>query len=239
MPSPPKYFGYNASINKFEPFDYENAHKNAIKKINVKDVKEKLKNGEVTIIDVRSLKELNQGIIKGAITIDFDGAFANWAGTLLDHNKTYIIYGSEKNAQQSIKRLLRIGYTNIVGYFTDSISSIKDDIQVYTPDFVSTVKVENRTILDVRKPAEWAKGVAEGDVVQYELTDLFKEVRIYLIQNAKKLKKQKKYVVHCQGGYRARIAYSLLKNLGYDVKVYGEDGYKNFEKIGVKTVKPK
>lgn len=59
MPSPPKYFGYNAGINKFEPFDYDNAHTNAIKKINAKDVKDKLKSGEITIIDVRSLKELN------------------------------------------------------------------------------------------------------------------------------------------------------------------------------------
>ena len=47
-------------------------------------------------------------------------------------------------------------------------------------------------------------------------------------KNAEGLDKSKKYVIHCQGGYRARIAYSLLKNKGYDAKVYGEDGYKNF-----------
>lgn len=174
MPSPPQYFGYNAGINKFKPFDYDSAHSNAIKQISVNELKNMLKNGDVTVIDVRSLKDLSSGIIKGAITIDFDGAFANWAGTLLDHNKSYVVYGSEQNAKESIKRLLRIGYTNIVGYFTDSVSSISKDIDVYTPDFVPTVKVENRTILDVRKPAEWAKGVAEGDVVKYELSDLFK-----------------------------------------------------------------
>lgn len=33
-------------------------------------------------------------MIKGAITIDFDGAFANWAGTLLKPKEKYIIYGS-------------------------------------------------------------------------------------------------------------------------------------------------
>lgn len=26
MPKPPDYFGYNAGINKFEPFNYDEAH---------------------------------------------------------------------------------------------------------------------------------------------------------------------------------------------------------------------
>lgn len=91
-----------------------------------------------------------------------------------------------------------------------------------------TVLVEGRKILDVRKPAEWAKGVAEGDVVKVELDKDFE-------QKVKSLDKSQKYVVHCQGGYRARIAYSIMKEQGFDVKVYGDGGYGNFEKIGVKT----
>ncbi len=35
-------------------------------------------------------------------------------------------------------------------------------------------------------------------------------------------------MVHCQSGYRARIAYTFLKNLGYDVKIYGDGGAANF-----------
>lgn len=34
------------------------------------------------------------------------------------------------------------------------------------------------------------------------------------------LNKQKKYAIHCAGGYRAIIAYSFLKNNGYNVKAY-------------------
>ena len=33
MPSPPQYFGYNAGINKFKPFDYDKAYSYALKKI--------------------------------------------------------------------------------------------------------------------------------------------------------------------------------------------------------------
>jgi len=33
MPSPPQYFGYNAGINKFTPFDYDEAHSQSMNKI--------------------------------------------------------------------------------------------------------------------------------------------------------------------------------------------------------------
>lgn len=48
------------------------------------------------------------------------------------------------------------------------------------------------------------------------------------MNNIKKLDKSKKYVVHCHSGYRARIGYSMLKNEGFDVKVYGDGGFGDF-----------
>ncbi len=42
--------------------------------------------------------------------------------------------------------------------------------------------------------------------------------------------------MHCQSGYRARIAYSFLKSQGYDVKVMAYGGYNKFEALGIKTV---
>lgn len=44
---------------------------------------------------MRPLKSLKEGMIKGAIAIDYEGAFANWAGTMLEPKGTYIIYGGE------------------------------------------------------------------------------------------------------------------------------------------------
>lgn len=63
----------------------------------------------------------------------------------------------------------------------------------------------------MRKPGEWKTGIADSpDTITLELSDLFK--------NVEKLDKNKKYIVHCRSGYRARIAYSLLKSHDYDVK---------------------
>lgn len=33
------------------------------------------------------------------LAIDFDGAFANWVGTLLSHEGSYVIYGPEERAK--------------------------------------------------------------------------------------------------------------------------------------------
>lgn len=65
--------------------------------------------------------------------------------------------------------MLRIGYTNIKGYCSEELGTLGKELEVYKPDFVQSVDVEQRTILDVRKPAEWEKGVAVGDVVKLEL----------------------------------------------------------------------
>jgi hypothetical protein len=35
MPNPPAYFGYNATLNKFDHFDYESAFKKSNVKINI------------------------------------------------------------------------------------------------------------------------------------------------------------------------------------------------------------
>lgn len=93
MPAPPQYFGYNAGVNKFKPFNYEEAHENTSSKILGSQLRQIAEDEKAVIIDVRGKNDLKLGIIKGSIAIDFDGAFANWVGTLLSHKGKYIIYG--------------------------------------------------------------------------------------------------------------------------------------------------
>lgn len=66
---------------------------------------------------MRGRPELYQeGMIKGSISIGFYGAFATWMGTLMDPHKKYIVYGTSEQVEDTLKRLLRIGYINIKGY---------------------------------------------------------------------------------------------------------------------------
>jgi len=67
-------------------------------------------------LDVRDTKDLKDGIIQNSICVGFDGPFANWVGTLFSPTDQFIIYGTEKQAKDSITRLFRIGYINIIGH---------------------------------------------------------------------------------------------------------------------------
>ena len=131
-------------------------------KLSASDVKNLTKDN-ATVIDVRSKEELSEGMIMGAVAIDFEGAFASWLGTLYPPKRRYIIYGkSEEKVKETIKRMLRIGYINIEGYCADPIDEMKKHLDVYKPDFVNSVVQDDRTVLDVRKPGEWKHGVVSG-----------------------------------------------------------------------------
>jgi hypothetical protein len=55
MPSPPAYFAYNARLNKFDKFDYDEAFQKANLKLSVDEVINLHKTG-TKIIDIRGLK---------------------------------------------------------------------------------------------------------------------------------------------------------------------------------------
>ena len=139
MPTPPQYFGYDANINKFNPFDYNEVQKIVMNKLSAAEVK-KLVKDNATIIDIRTKEQLEEGMIPGAVTIDFEGAFASWLGTLFPPKRRYIVYGkSEEKVKETIKRMLRIGYINIEGYCTEPVDEMKKSFDVYKPDFVGSV----------------------------------------------------------------------------------------------------
>jgi hypothetical protein len=66
-------------------------------------------------------------MIKNSVAIDFDGTFAVWVGTLLPPNGKFILFCEEERAKESIKRMLRIGYIGICGYFCDDVKSLPKD----------------------------------------------------------------------------------------------------------------
>lgn len=166
LPKPPQYFGYNARINKFEPFFFESVAKKSHEHLSPERVFELTQKEDVVIIDVRPLAELKNGIIKNSICVAFDGGFANWIGTLLDPKDKLILFGTDEQAEVSIKRLLRIGYINVIGHANFSLQAWKDkNYPIVGTPFYDEVPQPGTTILDVRKPSEWKNtGIADGAV---------------------------------------------------------------------------
>lgn len=140
MPNPPSYFGYNAKLNKFEPFFYEEAAKTGQNHLSIDEVSKLLNEDNVILLDVRKPEELRKGIIKNSICVGFDGAFANWIGTLFSPSDRFVLYGSEEEAKDSITRLFRIGYINIEGHANFSIEEWKSkNLPLTTPEFVEDI----------------------------------------------------------------------------------------------------
>ncbi len=134
MPTPPQYFGYNAEINKFSSFSFEEAYQNSSRKLTPEEVEQYLQD-DVVVIDVRDRASMSQRMISDAIAISHEGAFATWVGTLLKPKTRYLIYANEEEvALDSIRRMLRIGYINIVGYATFDLAEWRKD--TFEPRFV-------------------------------------------------------------------------------------------------------
>jgi hydroxyacylglutathione hydrolase len=104
---------------------------------------------------------------------------------------------------------MRIGLDNIYGFVDASkIKSVySGDLEKSNMVLIDTVKVnKDAEIIDIRGVAEFNSGHIAGAKNVFIGT---------LLQNLDKVPKDKPVIIHCQGGDRAAIGYSLLMKEGY------------------------
>ena len=71
-----------------------------------------------TILDTRSADDFEKGYIPGSINIGLNGQFAVWVGTLIDIRKKLVLITEPGKESETVLRLARVGYENVVGYLT-------------------------------------------------------------------------------------------------------------------------
>src|SRR5690606_2227220 len=121
----------------------------------------------------------------------------------------------EGKMEDLTRKLMRIGMDNVYGY----ISDVEDmGLELQTADvididtFKGYVEQDGVQIVDVRGEGEYRAGHIEGADHVFVGT---------LPQNLDKISKDKPVAIHCQAGDRSAIAYSLLRQKGFDnVKNY-------------------
>lgn len=86
---------------------------------------------------------------------------------------------------------------------------------------------DNVQIVDVRGLTEYNNGHIEGAVHVFVGT---------LQDNLDKISKDKQVVIHCQGGDRAAIAYSILRRNGFDTIKNYSGGMKEWVANQGKTI---
>lgn len=226
QPEPPKYFAMMKHLNKVNRTLLIEVPKHP--RLSTAEFLEARENG-LKVIDTRNKDEFAKGFLPGSYNIQGNNSFSTWAGWILNYEEQFILIADEADMEDLTRKLMRIGLDNIYGFISNPIETginieIADRLDIN--DFRSLLTNKNIQVIDVRGETEFNEGHVEGAINHFVGT----------LQNTlHKLDKEKEYVIHCQAGDRASIAYSILKRNGFKhVKNYSA-GMKEWKALGHPT----
>jgi glyoxylase-like metal-dependent hydrolase (beta-lactamase superfamily II)/rhodanese-related sulfurtransferase len=213
---PPSYFSLNARINK-EGYDpLESILKKALQPVAVDTLKKwKDEEKDLVIVDTRHADVFAEGYVPESVFIGLEGRYAEWAGMLIPYDKDILLITEPGREEESVVRLARVGFENIIGYLEDGFQAWKDAgedidllINVEPDELIMDLPFdENLVVLDVRKETEFEAGHVD-DAENLPLEKLKDPGTMAMIEETDNI------YVHCAGGYRSTIACSLLKKQG-------------------------
>ncbi len=230
--APPKYFPENVRLNKEGYASFDDVMKRGAQALSPRAFEEAVNATGALMLDVRSEEVFFQGFIPNSIFIGLGGQFAPWVGALVaDVNQPLLLIVPEGQAEEAITRLSRVGFDNVLGYLEGGFDAWKnagmevDTIESNTADELAGTleQYDSSHVLDVRKPSEFAAEHVK-DVESVPLD--------FLNDYMGDLDREKKYFVHCAGGYRSMIAASILKARGFENVVDVKGGFKAIQESG-------
>lgn len=244
----PKYFKsiIQKNLEYLSKNQYETCLEESNKPITVEHLMEMMnKKDNFLIIDTRFPFNEVKEFIPGSILISLKSLFTVWSGALINNLNSIILICKEGNELNVIKRLLRLGIFNIMGFLEGGFESYsasyeefckKNNLQVedYKPKtfkFISENKTVNYVfnqeyqILDVREKIEQVKNPIANSI-NIPLTSINDEY--------KNLSKTQTLYIGCKTGIRSAIAYSILANNGFNNIYVLEGGFSKISEKGVK-----
>jgi hydroxyacylglutathione hydrolase len=215
---PPHYFFEDARINKDGYDSVDSVVSKSNRPLNSNQFEEAIQKGAL-VLDNRKADDFEKGFIPGSINIGLNGQYAIWAGTLINIRQPLVLVTEPGKEHESILRLARVGYENVLGFLNGGIHAWKnlDVVRSIQPNNMRHEVKNGAEVVDVRKPGEWSIGHVK-DAIFVPLANM--------PDNLKTLDKSKYYLVHCGGGYRSMTAVSLMKREGFEnlINVYGGFG---------------
>lgn len=215
QPEPPKYFAMMKKLNKVDRPLLTEVPK--LKKLTASDLKAAMDKG-IKVIDTRLKADFAQGFIPGSINIQGNNAFATWMGWFITYEEPFMLIAEEDKLDDLTRKLMRIGMDNIYGYVENvsvwtSLGNKLEKANVISLDeFQHILKINHTQIVDLRGAAEFKSGHVKGADNVFIGT---------LEKNLSKINKDQQVVIHCQGGDRSSIGYSLLTKHGFkNIKNY-------------------
>ena len=236
LEEPPEYFPVNAKINKEGYDNIDELVAKGTKDLSIDEFKDLVRQDAI-IVDTRKATDFTNGFVPGSLSIGLEGRFAEWAGSLLPFDRTIILVTENGKERESVIRLARVGFDKISGCLDGGFESWKKAgeeidmiIDVEPDEFIMDLYYDdNLTVIDVRKPNEFAEGHLEG-AVNIPLNTMADPAGMANINENENL------YIHCSAGYRSVIASSLLKRQGIHNLRNVTGGWniiKNLEKIEI------
>ena len=231
---PPAYFPMNVQMNKEGYSDVDQIIAKGQNALSPAAFEAAANETGAVVLDVRHQFEFVKEHVPRSTFIGIDGGFAPWVGALIqDVKQPILLITPEGRLKETITRLSRVGFDNIIGYLEGGIKSWKEDgrevdsIETVTAEaLVALLEKDNAHVVDVRKESEFS---AEhlADAINAPLDNLNDHLPVF--------KEEGTTYMHCAGGYRSVIANSILKAKGIHNVVDVLGGFGAIRKTGVET----
>jgi hydroxyacylglutathione hydrolase len=237
LAAPPAYFFKDAAINKHGYNSLDDVMKKNVRSLTLAEF-EKALSENALVLDTRIADDFEKGFIAGSVNVGLNGNYAIWVGTLIDINTPLILVCDSGKEEESILRLARVGFENVMGYLNGGFSTwasagkpVDTIVSIEATEFADNLMSESSPVLDVRKITEAENGHVK-DATVIPLADLK--------NNLPQMDKDGIIYVHCARGYRSMIASSILKASGYKKIVNVRHGWNKIREttIPIETGRP-
>ncbi|MBD3903273.1 MBL fold metallo-hydrolase [Chryseobacterium sp. Ch-15] len=211
---PPAYFGMNVAMNKKGYDSFDEVLSKGLHALSPEEFEEMAEHSGALILDVRNNIEFAKGFVPQSINIGLDGDFAPWVGALIvDVKQPILLITDENNEEETVTRLSRVGFDNVLGFLKGSFETWKssgkeiDTVnRISATDFEKEIENKKVKIIDVRKESEYqAEHVDEA----------YNKPLAYMNEWINHVVPTEHFYLHCAGGYRSMMAASILQARGY------------------------
>lgn len=213
LPSP-SYFGMNVAMNKKGYDSFDEVLSKGLHALSPEEFEEMAELSGALILDVRNNGDFAKGFVPQSINIGLDGDFAPWVGALIvDVKQPILLITDENNEEETVTRLSRVGFDNVLGFLKGSFEAWKNSgkeidkvHRISAIDFEKEIENKEVKIIDVRKESEY-----EAEHVD----EAYNKPLAYINEWINHIEPTEHFYLHCAGGYRSMMAASILLARGY------------------------
>lgn len=228
LTAPPKYFGMNVAMNKKGYTSFDEVLAKGKTALSVDEFETAAEETGALILDTRNAAEFHKGFIPQSINIGLKGDFAPWVGSMIvDVQQPILLVCDDCTEEETITRLSRVGFDNVLGYLKGGFESWKnsgkeiDTIHRISPEEFAEKFNVNSKVIDVRK---------EGEYAAEHVNDAYSKPLSYINDWVGNINPDEHFFLHCAGGYRSMIAASILQARGYRNFTEVEGGFNGIKK---------